>query len=79
MKHAFIFSWYHASPIINPTLGFLSIKLFVTCFIILVAFLAQVRNAADNYSSIYLFRYSNMRNEKFKELREELQASTCVS
>ncbi|KAI8471851.1 MAG: ribosomal protein L10-domain-containing protein [Monoraphidium minutum] len=36
----------------------------------------QVRSAVDSYPFIYVFRFHNMRNEKFKELREELKDSS---
>lgn len=31
----------------------------------------SVRTAADNYPSLYLFKFENFRNEHFKELRDE--------
>lgn len=34
---------------------------------------STVRQHADNFPSIYLFRFYNMRTETFKELREELR------
>ncbi|MEW5299028.1 MAG: hypothetical protein WDW38_004937 [Sanguina aurantia] len=34
---------------------------------------SQVRACIDKFPSVYLFRYFNMRNEKFKELRDELK------
>lgn len=36
----------------------------------------QIRECADKYASIYAFRYFNMRNEKFKELRDDLKDSS---
>jgi hypothetical protein len=42
--------------------------------------IVQVRNAVDAYPSAYVFRFHNMRNEKFKEFREELKdTSRCGS
>lgn len=38
--------------------------------------ITQVRNAVDNYPSVYVFRYHNMRNEQFKELRDDLKDSS---
>ena len=35
-----------------------------------------VREAVDEYPSVYVFEFSNMRNSSFKELREELKP-TC--
>lgn len=33
----------------------------------------QVHTVVDTYPTLYVFYYENMRNEKFKELREELK------
>ncbi|KAL6746531.1 ribosomal protein L10-domain-containing protein [Haematococcus lacustris] len=38
--------------------------------------IAQVRAAVEEYPSIYLFKYHNMRTEQFKELRQDLAASS---
>jgi len=38
--------------------------------------IATVRTCLDSYPNLYLFRYYNMRNEKFKELRDELKDSS---
>ncbi|KAK9842227.1 hypothetical protein WJX81_001488 [Elliptochloris bilobata] len=38
--------------------------------------IATARNLVDQYPTIYLFEYQNMRNDKFKELREELQETS---
>jgi len=35
-----------------------------------------IRDAAEKYSSIYVFNFQNMRNSKLKELREQLQSSS---
>lgn len=34
------------------------------------AIIDKVRNYCDQYDSIYVFKYYNMRNDRFKELRE---------
>ncbi|KAK1271470.1 hypothetical protein QJS04_geneDACA006039 [Acorus gramineus] len=36
----------------------------------------SIRNAIEDYSSIYVFSFENMRNTKFKELREQLKTSS---
>ncbi|KAF5206571.1 Ribosome assembly factor mrt4 [Thalictrum thalictroides] len=36
----------------------------------------SIREAVENYSSIYVFSYENMRNLKFKEFREQLKTSS---
>ncbi|WIA38467.1 hypothetical protein OEZ86_001790 [Tetradesmus obliquus] len=38
--------------------------------------ITQVRNAAEEFPSVCLFRYHNMRNELFKDLREQLKDSS---
>lgn len=35
-----------------------------------------IRQAVENYNSIYVFTVENMRNLKFKELREQLKSSS---
>ncbi|KAJ8767718.1 hypothetical protein K2173_020658 [Erythroxylum novogranatense] len=36
----------------------------------------SIRNAAETYSSAYVFSFENMRNLKFKEFREKLKSSS---
>jgi mRNA turnover protein 4 len=36
----------------------------------------NVRNMVDKYQALYLFRFENLRNDKFKELRESLKDSS---
>ncbi|KAF5838424.1 ribosomal protein L10-domain-containing protein [Dunaliella salina] len=38
--------------------------------------ISHVRQAVEEYPTVYLFRYYNMRTESFKELRQELQESS---
>lgn len=35
-----------------------------------------IRQAVENYNSIFVFTVENMRNLKFKELREQLKSSS---
>jgi mRNA turnover protein 4 len=35
-----------------------------------------IRDAAENYNSVYVFSFENMRNQKLKEFREQLQKSS---
>jgi mRNA turnover protein 4 len=39
-----------------------------------------VRDCLDEYSSLYIFSYENMRNTKFKEFKDKLKSSSryCV-
>lgn len=36
----------------------------------------SIREAAENYNSIYVFSFENMRNLKFKEFREQLKSTS---
>ncbi|KAJ4979976.1 hypothetical protein NE237_010756 [Protea cynaroides] len=36
----------------------------------------SIRDAVDNYNSIYVFSFENMRNQKFKEFREQLKSTS---
>lgn len=36
----------------------------------------NVRNFVDTYKTVYLFKYENLRNDKFKDLRERLKESS---
>jgi hypothetical protein len=37
---------------------------------------AEIKDAIDKYSSAYVFTYDNMRNQKLKDLREQLKSSS---
>jgi mRNA turnover protein 4 len=37
---------------------------------------AEIKDAVDKYSSAYVFTYDNMRNQKLKDLREQLKSSS---
>jgi len=37
---------------------------------------AEIKDAIDKYSSVYVFTYDNMRNQKLKDLREQLKSSS---
>lgn len=39
------------------------------------AIVDSIRNAVENYKSIYVFSFENMRNLKFKEFREQIKTS----
>lgn len=38
--------------------------------------LTEIKRAVDQYSSAYVFTYDNMRNQKLKDLREQLKSSS---
>lgn len=38
--------------------------------------LNSIRDAVDNYESVYVFAFENMRNLKFKQFREKLKSSS---
>nr|DAD28087.1 TPA_asm: hypothetical protein HUJ06_029555 [Nelumbo nucifera] len=40
------------------------------------AIVNSIRQAIDNYNSIYVFSFENMRNLKFKEFREQLKSTS---
>ncbi|PON60265.1 Ribosomal protein [Parasponia andersonii] len=40
------------------------------------AIVSSIRKAVEDYSSIYVFSFENMRNLKFKEFREQLKSSS---
>jgi mRNA turnover protein 4 len=39
---------------------------------------AEIKDAVDQYSSAYVFTYDNMRNQKLKDLREQLKSSSRI-
>uniref|UniRef100_J3NAM5 Ribosome assembly factor mrt4 n=1 Tax=Oryza brachyantha TaxID=4533 RepID=J3NAM5_ORYBR len=39
---------------------------------------ADIKQAVDNYSTAYVFTYDNMRNQKLKDLREQLKSSSRI-
>ncbi|ONM42050.1 ribosomal protein L10-like protein [Zea mays] len=39
---------------------------------------AEIKDAVDKYSSAYVFTYDNMRNQKLKDLREQLKSSSRI-
>ncbi|KQJ92639.1 mRNA turnover protein 4 homolog [Brachypodium distachyon] len=38
----------------------------------------EIKDAAENYSSAYVFTYNNMRNQKLKDLRDQLKSSSRI-
>eukprot|EP00884_Botryococcus_braunii_P001107 jgi/Botrbrau1/10998/Bobra.0234s0021.1 len=40
------------------------------------ALINNVRNFVDTYTTVYIFKYENLRNDKFKDLRERLKESS---
>jgi mRNA turnover protein 4 len=36
----------------------------------------NVRNFVETYNTLYLFKFENLRNDKFKDLRERLKESS---
>ncbi|KAL1338536.1 hypothetical protein HN51_033158 [Arachis hypogaea] len=40
------------------------------------AIVNSIKEAAEKYSSVYVFSFENMRNQKFKEFREQLKSSS---
>lgn len=36
----------------------------------------SIRQAAEDYSSVYVFSFENMRNLKFKEFRDQLKSTS---
>ncbi|KAL6905778.1 hypothetical protein ACP4OV_003379 [Aristida adscensionis] len=39
---------------------------------------ADIKDAIDRYSSVYVFTYDYMRNQKLKDLREQLKSSSRI-
>ncbi|XP_039820662.1 mRNA turnover protein 4 homolog isoform X2 [Panicum virgatum] len=39
---------------------------------------AEIKDAVEQYSSAYVFTYDNMRNQKLKDLREQLKSSSRI-
>uniref|UniRef100_A0A0E0MBH8 Ribosome assembly factor mrt4 n=1 Tax=Oryza punctata TaxID=4537 RepID=A0A0E0MBH8_ORYPU len=39
---------------------------------------ADIKDAVDNYANAYVFTYDNMRNQKLKDLREQLKSSSRI-
>lgn len=38
--------------------------------------MSSIRDAVENYNSVYVFNFENMRNQKFKEFRDKLRSSS---
>jgi mRNA turnover protein 4 len=36
----------------------------------------EIKEAIERYSSVYVFTYNNMRNQKLKDLRDQLKSSS---
>jgi mRNA turnover protein 4 len=37
---------------------------------------AEIKDAIDKYTTVYVFTYDNMRNQKLKDLRDQLKSTS---
>ena len=40
------------------------------------AIMSSIKQALEDYSSVYVFTFENMRNQRFKEFREQMKSSS---